>query len=103
MTGTFAQEVANIATLNVFDVSLTFSGTGCPTPTTTAITGLGFESSSDYFSYNFSSPGAYLYADMLDPAGAFVLEIYTQSTQGAAQSPHILSPERRGSWWSGIF
>lgn len=103
VTGTFSQEGGNISNLNVFDVSLTLSGTGCPTSTTGAITGLGFESTSDYFSYNFSSPGTYLYADMLDPAGAFVLEIYTPSTQGAAHSPHILSPERRGSPWSAIF
>jgi hypothetical protein len=70
VSGTFTQE----ETLNVFDVSMTFSGTGCPTPTTSAITGLGFESSSDYFT--FGATGTCLYADMLDPAAPFILEIY---------------------------
>jgi hypothetical protein len=102
VSGTFTQEGGNVATLNVFDVSMTFSGTGCPTLTTTAITGLGLESSSDYLNFNSGSPGTYLYADMLDPAGPFILEIYVP-VGAAAASRHISSPERRGSPWAGKF
>jgi hypothetical protein len=78
VSGSFTQEVGgNVASVNVFDISMTFSGTGCPTPTTSAMTGLGFESSSDYFNFNpGGAPGTYLYADMLDPAGPFAIEIF---------------------------
>jgi len=103
VSGTFTQEGGTVSTLNVFDVSMTFSGTNCPTPTTSAITGLGFESSSDYFGFNFSNPATYLYADMLDPAGAFPIEIYPQAVGAASPSTHALSPERRGPPWSQIF
>jgi hypothetical protein len=74
VSGTFTQEGGDVSTLNIFDVSMTFSGTGCATPATTAMTGLGFESSTDYF--GFGATGTCLYADMLDPAGPFILEIY---------------------------
>jgi hypothetical protein len=86
VTGTFTQEGGDVATLNVFDVQMTFSGTGCATPTTSTITGLGFESSSDYFTFNCSTSGTYLYADMLDPAGPFILEIYVPAVCGAADA-----------------
>ncbi len=99
VSGTFTQET----TLNVFDVTMTFSGTDCATPTTTAITGLGLESSADYLNFNSGSAGTYLYADMLDPAGPFILEIYPAIAGGAAASRHASRPEHRGSPWSGNF
>lgn len=72
MTGTFTQEGSN----NVFDVTMTITGTGCPmgqAPGT--VTGLGFESNSDYFDLNGFQPSTYLYADLLGSA-PFVIEIY---------------------------
>ena len=72
ITGTFTQEGTSTANLNVFDVSITFSGTGCPNSGT--LTGLGFESSSDYFSMNGNAAGTYLYA--ISSSTATVLEIF---------------------------
>lgn len=73
VAGTFTQ----VGTSNVFDVSMTFAG-GCQfVPTGTSFAGLGFESETDYFSYNAGQAGTYLYADVLVPSGAaFVMEIY---------------------------
>jgi len=49
----------------------------CGLPTGTSFSGLGFESDTDYFSYNAGQAGTYLYADFLVPSGgAFVMEIY---------------------------
>jgi hypothetical protein len=72
-SGTFDQEGTN----NVFDVSITFSGTGCPVTGTEA--GLGFESSTDYLSFNGGKTGTYLYADILASSGAFVIEAFQQT------------------------
>lgn len=69
-TGTFTQ----VNTANVFDVSITLSGTGCGL--TGTFTGIGFESSTDYFKMNASSPDTYLYADILDSTNTFVMEFY---------------------------
>lgn len=72
VAGTFTQ----VGTSNVFDVSMTFTG-ACEFPTGTSFTGLGFESGTDYFSYNAGQAGTYLYADVVAPGGsAFVMEIY---------------------------
>jgi len=70
INGTFSQEVANTENLNVFDVSINF-GAGCPFSN---VTGLGFESSSDYFAINSGASGTYLYA--VPSGGASVLEIF---------------------------
>jgi hypothetical protein len=98
VSGTFDQEGGNLSTLNVFDVTMTFSGT-CPDTGTGVVSSLGFESSSDYFDFNGGAPGTYLYS--ASSTSALVFEIF----QGCecATSSHILSPERRVSPWSGIF
>jgi hypothetical protein len=70
VTGTFTQ----VATNNVFDVSMTFTGTDCAL--TGTFTGLGFESGTDYFNFNNQATGTYLYADILDSTDTFVMEIY---------------------------
>jgi len=69
VNGSFTQEGTN----NVFDVSITFSGTaGCVTGT---LTGLGFESNTDIFGFNGGVAGTYLYA--IDSGTATVVEIFT--------------------------
>lgn len=68
-SGTFTEQ----ATSNVFDVSITFMPT-CPI--TGTFSGLGFESSSDYFSLNNGSAETYLYANIVDGSNTFVMEIY---------------------------
>ena len=75
LTGTFTQ----VATANVFDVSMTFSTVleGPPCALTGTFTGIGFESSSDYFGINGNAPNdTYLYADILASTNTFVMEIY---------------------------
>lgn len=67
--GTFTQQSSS----NVFDVSITFMP-GCPI--TGTFTGIGFESSSDYFSLNNGNSDTYLYADILNGADTFVMEFY---------------------------
>jgi hypothetical protein len=67
--GTFTEQ----STSNVFDVSITLMPT-CPI--TGTFTGIGFESSSDYFNLNGGNADTYLYADILDTANTFVMEIY---------------------------
>lgn len=74
VSGTFSQEGGGSSTLNVFDVSITYFGTGCPT--TGTVTGLGFESNTDYFDMNASAPGTYLYA--ASSSSASVFEIFQQ-------------------------
>jgi len=75
-SGTFTEVGTSneLEALNVFDVSITLQPT-CPV--TGTFTGLGFESSTDYFGLN---PGGnadtYLYADILDGTNSFVMEIY---------------------------
>lgn len=72
VAGTFTQ----VGTSNVFDVSITFSDS-CGSPSAMSFSGLGFESDTDYFSYNAGHAGTYLYADVLVPnGGALVMEIY---------------------------
>jgi hypothetical protein len=67
--GTLTQE----GTSNVFDVSITFgSGAGCPSSST--VNGLAFESNTDYFKFNNSMQGTYLYA--ISSTSALVLEIF---------------------------
>jgi hypothetical protein len=70
VSGTFTE----VGTSNVFDVSMTFAGTGCAI--TGTFTGIGFESSSDYFSLNGSNPDTYLYADILASNNTFVVEFF---------------------------
>ena len=73
VAGTFMQ----VGTSNIFDVSMTFTGVCQFAPTGTSLTGLGFESGMDYFSYNAGQAGTYLYAEVLVPnGGAFVMEIF---------------------------
>ncbi len=70
LTGTFKQEGSTAQNLNVFDVSLTFTGTTCPV--TGTITGLGFESSVDYYNFTYFPPtGTFLYAMSADSANVF--------------------------------
>jgi hypothetical protein len=68
-SGTFNQEGSNVANLNVFDVSINFTGSNCPL---TALNGLGFESNSDYLGVGGGS-GIDLYA--VSSSGASVFEI----------------------------
>ena len=70
VTGTFTQEGSNGANLNVFDTSITFTGTGCPT--TGTLTGVGFESDVDYIGFD-NEPGPYLWA--VSSSSADVIEI----------------------------
>jgi len=70
ISGTFTQE----GTHNVFDVSMTITGT-VDCPITGSMTGLGFESNSDYLNINEWQPGTYLYADMM-ASTPIVFEIY---------------------------
>jgi hypothetical protein len=69
ISGTLSQEGGNLSTLNVFDVSITYTGTNCPA--TGTVTGLGFESSSDYFSVTGGATGTYLYAASSNSASVF--------------------------------
>jgi len=64
-SGTFTEENGQ----NVFDVSMTFSGPRCPVSGT--FTGLGLESSSDYFNFNLGAAGTYLYVMSSDSATVF--------------------------------
>ncbi len=75
ISGKFTQE----ATHNVFDVSMTITGT-VDCPITGSMTGLGFEGNSDYLGINEFQPGTYLYADMLGST-PFVFEIYQPQPQ----------------------
>ena len=70
-SGTFTQEGSNVTNLNIFDVSITFTGTNCPP---SPLNGVGFESNSDYFQMNGGAPGVYLYA--ASSSGASVLEVF---------------------------
>lgn len=74
VTGTYTQQGTN----NVFDVSITFTSTGMGTgcALTGTFSGLGFESSSDYFNLNGGNADTYLYADILDSTNTFVMEMY---------------------------
>ncbi|HTW58577.1 MAG TPA: hypothetical protein VMD99_10615 [Terriglobales bacterium] len=69
-SGTFTEE----STDNVFDVSITLAGASCAV--TGSLTGLGFESNTDYFNMNDNTAGTYLYADILNSSNTFVLEIF---------------------------
>ena len=70
ISGTFTQD----GTHNVFDVAMTITGT-VDCPITGSMTGLGFESNSDYLDLNEWRSGTYLYADMMGST-PFVFEIY---------------------------
>ncbi|MGP0018801.1 MAG: hypothetical protein ACLPHP_09555 [Candidatus Sulfotelmatobacter sp.] len=75
-SGTFTEVGSSdeLETLNVFDVSITLMPT-CPIIGT--FTGIGFESSTDYFGLNpGGNPDTYLYADILDGTNTFVIEFY---------------------------
>jgi hypothetical protein len=72
-TGTFTQ----VGTANVFDVSITLSNSQNGTCALTGtFSGIGFESSSDYFGLNGNSIDTYLYADILAASNTFVMEIF---------------------------
>lgn len=75
---TVAGSFNQVATANVFDVSVTFTSTtanGCPI--TGKSTGIGFESNSDYFGFNANnSADTYLYADLVSSGTPFVIEIF---------------------------
>ncbi|HZC24987.1 MAG TPA: hypothetical protein VE866_16750 [Candidatus Binatia bacterium] len=72
VSGTFTQ----VSTANVYDVAITFAGTSCAL--TGTFTGLGFESSTDYFSFatGTSATGPFLYADILASTNTFVMEFW---------------------------
>jgi hypothetical protein len=98
VSGTFSQEGSNVSNLNVFDVTMTFTGVGCPDASGN---GVGFESSTDYFTLNANAPGTYLYS--VSSSAALVFEIFLPSIGVDAPSPQVVRPRRRGSPWSGIF
>ncbi len=75
VSGTFSEEGGNVSALNVFDVSITYSGMNCPVAGT--VMGLGFESSSDYFGVAGGAQGTYLYA--VPTTSATVFEIFPAS------------------------
>jgi len=77
VSGTFTQEGGDASTLNVFDVSVTYTGSSCAASGTQ--TGLAFESSSDYFGMNGNAAGTYLYA--VPSSSASVLEIFKQGAK----------------------
>ena len=72
VSGTFTQ----VTTANVFNVSITFAGTTCAL--TGTFTGLGFESSTDYFGLTTTGTavGPFLYADILASSNTFVMEFW---------------------------
>ncbi|HVI08394.1 MAG TPA: hypothetical protein VND65_08885 [Candidatus Binatia bacterium] len=70
ISGSFNQESGNFANLNVFDATVNFGD--CVSFSN--FTGLGFESSSDYFNLNGNAAGTYLYA--ISSNSATVLEIF---------------------------
>jgi hypothetical protein len=72
MGGTFTEEVAGSSNLNVFDISVGSLDGGCPLGAT--VTGIGFESNSDYFGMNGNAAGTYFYG--VPSTTAAVLEIY---------------------------
>jgi hypothetical protein len=72
MSGTFTEETANSTNLNIFDISIGSLDGGCPLGAT--VTGIGFESNTDYFSMNGNAAGTYFYA--VPSTTAAVLEIY---------------------------
>jgi hypothetical protein len=67
-SGTFSQAGAS----NVYDFTITFSGTGCSA--TGTVSGLGLESNTDYFNMNGGAAGTYLYG--MSSSSAFVMEIF---------------------------
>ena len=71
-SGTITQE----GTTNIFDISIDFSGTaqGCPAPAN--ISGLGFESNTDYFGATGTNPVPETYIYAISSTSAFVLEVY---------------------------
>jgi len=70
LSGTFTQEGSNAANLNVFDVSLTLTGTTCQV--TGTIKGLGFESPADYLNFHPYPPtGNFLSAMSANSADVF--------------------------------
>jgi len=71
VAGTFTEQ----GTSNVFDVSITFTGTQCGIGAGT-LTGIGFESSSNYFNIAGAPAGTYLYADVLASSNTFVMEFF---------------------------
>jgi hypothetical protein len=99
VSGTFGQEGGNVSNINVFDSSMTFSGT-CPDTGTGTVTGLGSESGTDYFLINGGMAETYLYS--ASSTSALVFEIFP-SLIVVAPSPHVVSPGRRGSQWAGKF
>lgn len=98
ISGTFTQEGGNVSTVNIFDVSMTLSGVGCPA---TSVSGLGFESSSDYFGFHGGSAATYLYS--MSSNSALVFEIFPLGPAAAPQASHVFRSERRGRPWAGIF
>ncbi len=75
MSGTFTQEGGSGTDLNVFDISVASLDGGCPLGAT--VTGVGFESSSDYFNLNGNATGTYFYA--IPSNSAAVFEIFHQT------------------------
>jgi hypothetical protein len=71
LTGTLTQQ----ATSNVFDLTLNVSGAGVNC-TAATLNGIAFESNTDYFGFNGSQQGTYLYADILSSSGAAVVEVF---------------------------
>ncbi len=101
VSGSFNQEGGDLSTLNVFDTSMTFSGT-CPDTGVDTVTGLGFESSSDYFDMNGNNGGTYLYS--ASSSSALVFEIYLEPELGIAPpASRAANHELAAAPWAGIF
>ncbi len=90
LSGSLTQEGTTSQNLNVFSSSMTFTGTGCPFSGT--LTGLGLESTSDYFGMNGGTAGTYLYA--MASSAPVVLEIFSQGLP-VNQSQRRLGPHFR--------
>jgi len=73
VTGTFTQA----GTSNVFDVAMNFTGSGPGCPASGSVTGIGFESNTDYLGLSNGASGPHLYADLVQPSSsAFVIEFH---------------------------
>jgi len=57
---------------------MSFSTNGGRCAASGALSGIGFESDTDYFGFNGGVAGTYLYADILASSNTFVLEIFSE-------------------------
>ena len=90
---TISGTLTQVADSNVFDASYSYSGgEGCTASTST---GIAFESDTDYFDFNGSATSTYLYMDLLNSAGPFVVEMFP----GCGACDHAKAIPRHTSRW----